>query len=350
MLQNARPYLSGIPRWLRPVVVAILLCVIMSGLGPPTLAQDGTPAATPFAEAPTPRLPVTVTDATDTEVTVSDVGRIVPLNGDIAEIVWALGLGDNVVGVDTSATYPPQETESLPKVGYQRQLSAEGILSLQPTVIVGSEDAGPPEVIEQLRSAGVPVVILPGDDDTIEAPPRKIERVAAALGVADRGEELAAETEAEIEAARDLAAQADASPRVLFLYVRGAGTQMIAGAETSADTMITAAGGVNAGAEAGLTGFQPLTAEAIVAAQPDVFLLLEAGLESIGGADGLLQIPGIAETPAGEQRQVLAYDDLYLLAMGPRTGQALHDLVLGLHPELASRDGATPAAARRQAA
>lgn len=345
MFRISALYPSNIRRWLQSAIVAILLVAILPNVVTSVLAQGGTPEATAFATAPSPELPVSMTDATGTEVIVSDVSRIVPLNGDIAEIVWALGLGDNVVGVDTSATFPPGETEPLPKIGYQRQLSAEGILSLQPTVIIGSEDAGPPEVIEQLRTASVPVVIVSGDDDTMQSPPPKIERVATALGVPDRGEEMASKTETEIEAARELAEEAEDSPRVLFLYVRGAGTQMIAGAETSADAMITAAGGVNAAAEAGLDGFQPLTAEAIAAAQPDVLLLLEAGLDSIGGIDGLLEIPGVAQTPAGEQRRVLAYDDLYLLAMGPRTGEALHDLVLGLHPELSRVDAATPVAA-----
>lgn len=335
---------------LRPMLIAILLFTVMVGTGQPVLARGGTPEATPFASGPPPALPITVTDASGNEVTVNDISRIVPLNGDIAEIIWALGLGENVVGVDTSATFPPQETESLPKIGYQRQLSAEGILSLQPTVIIGTEAAGPSEVIEQLRSADVPIVIVSANEETLEAPIRKIEEVASALGVPNRGADLAAQTQVEIDQATALAKEVATSPRVLFLYVRGAGAQMIAGADTSADVMITAAGGINAGAGAGLTGFQPLTAEAMVAAEPDVLLLLEAGLESVGGVDGLLEIPGVAETPAGKQRRVLAYDDLYLLAMGPRTGQALHGLVLGLHPELASRDAATPVAAYREAA
>ena len=308
----------------------------------PVPAQVATPAAPPPAGEAAPDLPATVDDADGNPVTVEDMSRIVPLNGDLAEIVWALGLGDNVVGVDVSATYPPQETGPLPKIGYQRDLSAEGVLSLGPTVIVGSREAGPPEVIEQIRGAGVPVVIVDAPETSLDAPVAKIRAVAAALGVPERGEALAARTQAEISAALALAGQADDAPSVLFLYVRGAGTQMVAGAQTAADTLITAAGGVNAGAGAGLAGFQPLTAEALAAAQPDVLLLLSAGLESIGGVDGLLEIPGVAQTPAGQARRVLAYDDLYLLGMGPRTGQALGDLVRGIHPDLVG--AGTPAA------
>jgi iron complex transport system substrate-binding protein len=313
-----------------------LVAAMLAVLAHPVSGQT-TSEATPASA--TPELPVTLTDATGAEVTVADVtvadvSRIVPLNGDLAEIVWALGLGANVVGVDVSATYPPDVFGPLPKIGYQRQLSAEGVLSLDPSVIVGSTEAGPPEVIEQIRGAGVPVVIVDGTDLSIAAPAAKIRAVAQALGVADRGDELAEQTQTEIDAARAIAAEATSRPKVLFLYVRGEGTQMIAGAETSADAMIVAAGGINAGAEAGLTGYQPLTAESLAAAQPDVLLLLAAGLESIGGPDGLLEIPGIAQTPAGRNRAVLAYDDLYLLGLGPRTGKALLDLVHGLHPGL----------------
>jgi len=216
------------------------------------------------------------------------------------------------------------------------------VLSLDPTVIIGSPEAGPPEVIEQIRGAGVPVVIIPEQLQTIDAAAAKIRAGAGALGVAEAGETLAVQTEAEINAAIALGAEGTTQPRVLFLYVRGESTQMIAGAETSADAMITAAGGINAGAEAGLTGFQPLTAEALAAAQPDTLVLLSAGLESVGGIDGLIQIPGISQTPAGENRSVLDFDDLYFLGLGPRTGAALTDLVYGLHPDLAPV--ATPAA------
>jgi len=100
--------------------------------------------------------------------------------------------------------------------------------------------------------------------------------------------------------------------------------------------MIAAIGATNAGADAGIVDFQPVTAEALAAAQPDLLIVLKAGLVSVSGVDGLLQIPGIAQTPVGENRAVLDFDDLYFLGFGPRTGDALHDIVLALHPELAS--------------
>jgi iron complex transport system substrate-binding protein len=109
---------------------------------------------------------------------------------------------------------------------------------------------------------------------------------------------------------------------------------MIGGTNTRSHAMIEAAGGIDAGAEAGIDGYKPITAEALVAARPDVILFLTAGLESIGGVAGAMRIPGVAQTPAGRNRRFLHYDDLLLLGHGPRTGAALRSLVRGLHPEL----------------
>lgn len=301
----------------------------------PTLAATPTaaPTATPGLSAEArPVLPAKVKDKDGNEITVSDVSRIVVLNGDLAEVVFALGLGEHVVGVDTSATYPPEARER-PKIGYQRSLNAEGILSLQPTVIIGSELAGPPAVIEQIKSAGVPVVLFK-TVASLDDVPKKITNVAAALGVPNRGELLAAQTKAEIDEALAVATKATSRPRVAFLYLRGSTTQVIMGRGSGADVLITAAGAIDAGAEAGVTGSKPLTPEALVTAAPDVLLVLTAGLQSVGGVDGLLQIPGMAQTPAGRQRRVIDMDDQYLLGLGPRTGKALMELVKALHPEL----------------
>jgi iron complex transport system substrate-binding protein len=287
-------------------------------------------AATPAAALP--QLPVTVTDKDGRQVTVTDVSRIVPLNGEIAEIVWALGLGDRVVGVDTSATYPPQ-AQQLPNIGYQRTLSAEGVLALRPTLIIGNENAGPPPVIEQLRGAGVGVVMLPYSP-AVESAPAKIRAVGEALGVADAAATLASTTQAEIDTARALAAKATSRPKVAYLNVRGGGTQQIWGAGTAGAAMIEAAGGTDAGSAAGIRGSRPITAESLAAIGPEIILVLSASLESIGGVDGLLQVPGVAQTHAGRNRRVIEFEDQYRLGLGPRTGQALMELVKAIHPEL----------------
>lgn len=212
------------------------------------------------------------------------------LNGDITEVIFALGVGNNVVAADTSATYPAKAA-ALPKIGYQRSLNAEGILSFSPTVVIGNVDAGPPPVIQQLRDASVPVVILPVET-TRDAPADKIKAVANALGVPQRGKALAKKVETSIVKAEKLARQAKDKPRVVLLYLRGPDTQLIAGKGTGFDTMVRSARATDAAAEAGLEGFVPITAEGLVAAAPDVIVVTTTGLESIGGIDGLLQCQG----------------------------------------------------------
>jgi iron complex transport system substrate-binding protein len=309
-----------------------------AGAGPTPPAPAGTAGPAPPAQATAawaagPVLPATATDAAGRAVTVTSAERIVGVGGSVSETVYALGLGARVVATDTSSTYP-QDVERLPRIGYLRTLAAEGVLALQPTVVLGTEEAGPPAAVEQLRGAGVSLLLVP-DPPTLEAPARKIVVLAQALGVPARGQVLLADLEAELARARQLVATRTAGgkarPRVLFLYVRDGGTQTAAGSGTRPGAMIEAAGAINAGAEAGIAGYKPITAEAVVAAAPDVYLAFTHGLEDLGGVDALLQIPGLAQTPAGRARRVVHLDDLYLGGMGPRTGRALVELAEALH-------------------
>ncbi|MCY3655530.1 MAG: ABC transporter substrate-binding protein [Chloroflexi bacterium] len=298
----------------------------------PTPARTSTPEPTP-TEQPvedSPELPVTVTDADGDEIVIEDVSRLVVLNGSITEIVFALGLGDHVVGADITSIYPP-EAQDLPKVGVQIALSAEGVIALQPTLVIGTTFAGPPEVIEQIRGTGIPVLIIP-DYNTLEAIEEKITRIGSALGVPRRGERLASDSVASIEEAIAAGERSDAVPRVAFLYLRGAHTQLIGGDGAGATSLIEAAGGIDVGVEAGVRGFTAITPEALVTANPDVFLVITTGLESVGGIDGLLEIPGMAQTTAGRNRAVVDFDAQYLLGFGPRSGAALAELIDAIHP------------------
>lgn len=310
-------------------LVATFALLTLAGAGGASARTDAKPA--PVEKAPV--LPARVQDVNGRTVVIRDVSRIVPLNGDIAETIFTLGLSSRVAGVDTSALYPKRIVDRLPKIGYQRTLSAEGILSLRPTVVIGSTEAGPPQVLEQIRAAGVTVLVIP-ELVTLDAGPRKLRLLGRALGVPKRGERLARQVEGQIATAKREAATTTSRPRVAFLYVRGAPVQMIGGKGTRADTMIAAAGGRDAGSEIGIVGYRPITAESLVSAAPDVILVPTLGLQSVGGIEGLLRIPGVAQTPAGQNRRVLDYDDALLLGLGPRTGSALRRLVRGLHPEL----------------
>ncbi len=257
-----------------------------------------------------------------------DTSRLVTLGGPVTEVVFALGLGERIAGVDASSTHPVAATR-LPQVGYQRTLAAEGVLSLRPSAILATSEAGPPAAIAQLKSSGVPLLIFAGEP-TPEAAQARIRAIARALGREQKGEALVRAMQQDLEAARRAARRsAGRAPRVLFLYARGGNTLMVAGRDNAADTMIRLAGATNA--VTGYEGYKPLTAEAAVAAAPEVILVPGAGLASVGGVEGLLQLPGLALTPAGQARRVVAMDDLYLLGFGPRLGKATRELAERLH-------------------
>ncbi len=259
-----------------------------------------------------------------------DVPRVVSVGGDVTEIVYALAANSLLVGVDTSSEYPEAAT-SLPKVGYQRRLSAEGVLSLSPTLVLASADTGPPVALQQIRQAGVRVVVVP-DSHTVGTALKKIRAIARALEKTEKGEALAQKLSGDMQQTRQLLAKVSHRPRVLFIYARGQGTMLVSGKNSSADAMINLAGGANAVTE--YDGYKPLTAEAVVAAAPDVILMIDSGLSSLGDVDGLLKVPGVALTPAGHARRIVAMNGLYLLGFGPRLGDAVRDLSHLLHPQL----------------
>jgi len=248
--------------------------------------------------------------------------RIVSVGGAVTEIVYALGFGDRVVAVDTTSVYPPA-ADARPKVGYMRQLAAEPILALAPALVLAEQDSGPPAVLDQLRAAGARVTLI-SDDYSPYGIIKKIEAVGAALGVPERAQALAGNIRREIDAALAAVAQGKSQPRVLFLLSVGGATPLAAGRETSADGMITLAGGVNA--IDGYEGYKPLSAEAAVAAAPDIVLVTERSLAQLGGIDSIATIPEISATPAGRARRIVAMDGLLMLGFGPRTPVAVTTL------------------------
>ncbi|WP_416986282.1 heme/hemin ABC transporter substrate-binding protein [Streptomyces sp. T028] len=280
-------------------------------------------------KAPTPKLPVTVDSSDGREVTVRDASRILPLNGGIAEIVFTLGLGDHVVGRDITATF--EEAKELPQVTKAHDVSAESVLSLRPTVVLADTDTGPKEAIDQIRDAGIPVVVLDPATRLSDVTTRTT-RVAEALGVPAAGKALGRRMAGELAAAR-AAVPEGSRPKVAFLYMRGsAAVYLIGGKGSGADSLLDAAGAVDAGTAAGLDKpFTPITTEALAQAQPDVILMMTKGLDSVGGLDGLLQIPGIAQTPAGMNRRVVDLEDGVLLSFGPRTPLVIDILVDRIH-------------------
>ena len=246
--------------------------------------------------------------------------RVVSAGGAVTEVVVALGARSRLVGVDVSSTFPA-DLRALPQVGYVRTLSAEGVLSLRPTLLLTTSEAGPPAAMQQLRESGLRVEAVPATP-TVEGAKERVRRVARALGRVREGDALIATMERELQESR--AARPARSPRVVFILARGGGSVMVAGRETAADEMIRQAGGVNA--VTAWEGYRPLTAEALATAAPDVLLTTTAGLASVGGVDGVRNLPGAALTPAVRDGHVVAMEDLYLLGLGPRVGRAVGEL------------------------
>ncbi|MFI2671594.1 hemin ABC transporter substrate-binding protein [Streptomyces albidoflavus] len=302
-------------------------------------AEERTDRIEPLAgPAPEPELPAEVASADGHTVTVEDTSRVVPLTGSLNEIVFTLGLGEQVVARDITATF--EQAAGLPVVTRAHDVSAESVLSLKPTVVLADTTTGPAEAISQIRDAGIPLVVLDPPKSLDDIGPR-IEAVAGALGVAEAGKALVDRTEQRIEKVRadvpDLPA-AD-RPRVAFLYLRGsASVYLLGGRESGAGSLLEAAGALDAGKESGLRkDFTAITSEALAKAAPDAILVMAKGLKSVDGIDGLVKIPGVAETPAGMDRRVVSIDDGVLLNYGPRTDQVLADLVDQLY---AGQDGA----------
>ncbi|GEP57229.1 heme/hemin ABC transporter substrate-binding protein [Reyranella soli] len=257
--------------------------------------------------------------------------RIVSVGSALTEVFYALGAENLLVGVDTTSLYPPQ-AKSLPQVGYMRALSAEGVLSLKPTLIMATTGAGPASTLDQLKATGIEVVILPDRYD-YDSVVKKIEAVGKATGKAAEADALIARGQADMKALSDRLASTPNKPRVLFLMSMSGGAPQAAGRDTAADGIIRLAGGVNA--IDGYAGYRPLTPEAVIASRADYILMPRQSVESLGGVDKVLDQPAIRQTPAGRAGKVLQFDILLLLGFGPRTPQAATELAAALHPELA---------------
>lgn len=269
--------------------------------------------------------------------TVAEGTRLVTLFGDLTEIVYALGVEQYLVARDTSSVYPAA-TEELPNLGFAGALNAEAILAMEPTLVIGTDMAGPPGVLEQLREAGVEVVLLE-ELNGLDAAQIKIRVVGEALGIPQTAEALALDVERRLAEVMAGAAEIERPLRVLHVYVRRGGVQLVSGAGNRAQAIIEAAGGLDAAAEIGIEGWQPLTPEALVAIDPEVYLVMDLGLGVVGGIEGLLEIPGMAETQAGRARRVISMPDLYLLGFGPRLPEAIADLAAylrGIEAEIGS--------------
>jgi len=286
-----------------------------------------------------PELPATVTSRDrggDREVVVERADRIVAMDiaGSIASTLAGLGLADRLVGRDVSTTFPG--TEALPVITSNgHTVNSEAILALRPDLVITDGSIGPLDVVEQLRDAGIAVVFVE-NLSSFEGVAELARQVGAAVGMTEAGEALATQLSASIDAKiaeiRSIVPPGDPL-RMAFLYLRGsAGVYYLFGRGTGADALIEALGGIDVAAEIGIEGTKPMTDEALIAAQPELLLVMTEGLESVGGVEGLIAAqPAVGLTPAGERARFVDMADAEILSFGPRTAAVLDALARAIY-------------------
>ena len=254
--------------------------------------------------------------------------RIVVAGGSLTEIVFALGAGDQVVGVDKTSSYP-EKAKQLPQIGYWKLLNIEGILSLNPTLFITLEDAEPNNVISQVSQAKVDVLPLKRVPGTIELLYENIEKISAKLNKQTEGQQLTNKIKTNLAQIQDKITTHPQKAKVLFLMSMG-GTNSVAGKNTTADALIEIAGGENLAKH---NSFKSYTAESLIAMNPEVILLNSHSISQLGGLDKVDTIPGITETSAYKNHRIVTIDDSYLFGIGPRIDEVTKILYASFYPE-----------------
>jgi iron complex transport system substrate-binding protein len=274
---------------------------------------------------------IVVRDARGREVAIENPSRIVSIGGAVTEILYGLGLEDRIVGVDTTSVYPAAALRDKPNVGYMRQLSAEGVLGLNPSLVFAMQGSGPKETMDVLEAAKVPLVLVPeihSEDGLLE----KVRLVGHAMGLDARAACLITAVSSDLTQLRELRAKVTKPVRVMFVMSLLGGRAMVAGQKTAANEIITLSGGVNA--IDGYDGYKMINDEAIVAAKPDVVLSIQRSRDSLD-AETVYAHAAFAMTPVAANKAFISMEGLYLLGFGPRTAAAARDLSLKLYPSLA---------------
>lgn len=286
-------------------------------------------ALTGCAESNVGALDISATQVTSSRVESQEAPRykkVIALANGSAEIIDSLGLKSILIGRDIASTEPA--LESVPVVTSGHQVVAEKIIALNPDLVIIDSSVGPTQAIASLESAGIKVARI-NEVWTVDGISKKVVEVASLLGVTATGEKLASLIEATIATA---SRKVDGSPRVLFLYLRGGNSiYLVGGAGSGADSMLSAIGAVDVGATPGSKPFTALTAETLIAMKPDVILVMTKGLASVGGVKGLIELPGVAQTPAGQNSRIISVDDSLLLSFGARTPSLLTSLADALN-------------------
>lgn len=286
-------------------------------------------ALTGCAQSQVGALDISATDVSTSRVETNEVPlykKVVALANGSAEIIDSLGLKSILIGRDIASTEPA--LESVPVVTSGHQVVAEKIIALKPDLVIIDSSVGPTQAIASLESAGIKVVRIK-EVWTVGGISKKVLEVATLLGVTSTGQKLSDLIDSTITSASK---KVDGAPRVLFLYLRGGNSiYLVGGAGSGADSMLQSIGAIDVGATPGSKPFTALTAESLIAIKPDVILVMTKGLASVGGVTGLVELPGVAQTPAGKSSRIISVDDSLLLSFGARTPSLLTQLADALN-------------------
>ena len=258
--------------------------------------------------------------------------RIASLGGAVTEILYRLGAGPRIAIVDTTSVYPAEALREKPNAGYLRALSAEGLLSVGPDLVIAAEGAGPPAVLDQIREAGIPVAVI-SERHTAEGVLEKIRAVGQQVGREAEAEVLSRAVGAGFAALAERRAQIIRPARALVVLSLANGRVMAGGRDSTADGILALAGLRNA-AE-GLTGFKPITDEAIIAAAPEAVIVMSNGGHALTADTVFAEGTALAQTPAAAKRTLVAMDGLALLGFGPRTPESAEALMRAVYPDRA---------------
>lgn len=253
--------------------------------------------------------------------------RIVCVSKQLTEFYFALGQGHRLVGTDLSSTYP-EEAKKLTTVGYHRHLSAEGIISLEPTLVAHQGDVAPPHVMEQLKKVGIPVKVYPAGS-TLDSARIVLQLLAHEYGADSTAARLNKELDEDLKKAESIVKQYPSKPRVLVVHFGQQRNQyFIMGTKGTANTMVTLAGGINA---ADTSSFRNLSPEVILKSQPDVILVTDFGWDRLGSREKFLELPGIALTPAARNGKIYRVEEHDLVYFGPRSGKNIVNIAKLIH-------------------
>lgn len=267
-----------------------------------------------------------------------DASRIVSVGGDVTEILYELELGDSIVAVDTTSVHPQSAVTQKKSVGYMRALSSEGVLSASPTLVLATDDSGPPEVVAALKASSVPFITIDGPD-TQEGVKQKISRVAEVVGKTEAGEALAKRVGAEFDEVAKERGRVGKPVRALFLLSVQSGRALAGGRNTAADAMLALSGAENV--ITSFDGYKPLSGEAALGLAPDVIVVMQAApghrtADAKGPIAGeIAAIEGLAATPAAKAGRIIEFDGSLMLQFGPRAPTAARELMRLFYPEAA---------------